>query len=309
MAVQKWHKIGRIFIPGKSVAEFKGRAYLPFAEPVSGDIYRIYFSPTDDQYRGYIASILIDLKQPTKIIEHSPGPMVQAGELGCFDDSGAVMSCLVNFKGSKYLYYTGWSLAVRIPFYYFIGLAIDKNNPGSFKKYSNLPVMDRQSVDPFMTASPFVLEENGKLRMWYISGIKWEMENGKPKHYYHLKYAESTDGIEWSRKGLIAIDFKSNKEYAIARPCVLKEQGLYKMWYSYRASEKAESYRIGYAESKDGLKWNRLDEAIDLDVSAEDWDAEMLCYPFVFAHNKRKYMLYNGNGYGRSGFGLAVCED
>ncbi len=31
-------------------------------------------------------------------------------------------------------------------------------------------------------------------------------------------------------------------------------------------------------------------------------------YPFVFAHGNDVYMLYNGNGFGRTSFGLAVLE-
>lgn len=123
-----------------------------------------------------------------------------------------------------------------------------------------------------------------------------------PKHYYHIKYAESLNGIDWERKGIVCIDFKSNDEYAIARPCVLKEEGIYKMWYSYRG----ESYRIGYAESKDGIQWERKDKEAGIDVSATGWDSEMICCPHVFEHNGEKYMLYNGNGYGKTGIGLAV---
>jgi hypothetical protein len=45
-----------------------------------------------------------------------------------------------------------------------------------------------------------------------------------------------------------------------------------------------------------------------IDVSDDGWDSEMIEYPFVFKHDGLRYMLYNGNGYGRSGFGLAVAS-
>jgi hypothetical protein len=35
----------------------------------------------------------------------------------------------------------------------------------------------------------------------------------------------------------------------------------------------------------------------------------MICYPFVFDHAGSRFMLYNGNGYGKTGFGIAVWED
>ncbi len=34
----------------------------------------------------------------------------------------------------------------------------------------------------------------------------------------------------------------------------------------------------------------------------------MIEFPRVFDHGGRRFMLYNGNGYGKTGFGLAVLE-
>jgi predicted GH43/DUF377 family glycosyl hydrolase len=76
------------------------------------------------------------------------------------------------------------------------------------------------------------------------------------------------------------------------------------MWYSYRGSRN----RIGYADSEDGISWERKDGEAGIDVSASGWDSEMIEYPFVFDHDGERYMLYNGNGYGKTGIGLAVLE-
>jgi hypothetical protein len=142
--------------------------------------------------------------------------------------------------------------------------------------------------------------------MWYVSGVKWTIENGQPRHYYHVKYAESADGVRWRRRGVVCIDFASAGEHAIARPCVLKDpDGRYRMWYSCRG----ERYRIGYAESADGLAWERKDDQAGIEPSPSGWDSDMIEYPAVFDAGGRRYMLYNGNGYGRSGMGLAVLGD
>jgi hypothetical protein len=73
------------------------------------------------------------------------------------------------------------------------------------------------------------------------------------------------------------------------------------MWFCYRG----ESYQIGYAESIDGIEWERKDAQTGIDVSEAGWDSQMVAYPFVFDHEGIRYLLYNGNDYGRSGFGLA----
>ena len=96
----------------------------------------------------------------------------------------------------------------------------------------------------------------------------------------------------------------SISEYAISKPCVLKFKDQYLMWYSYRG----ESYRIGFATSENGIDWIRKDEIVGIDVSKEGWDSEMICYAHVFEHNDYLYMLYNGNGYGATGLGLAKME-
>ncbi len=79
------------------------------------------------------------------------------------------------------------------------------------------------------------------------------------------------------------------------------------MWYSYRKGDGTK-YRIGYAHSNDGLHWTRKDNEVGIDVSKEGWDFEMICYPFVFDWKGNRYMLYNGNAYGKEGFGLAILE-
>ena len=79
------------------------------------------------------------------------------------------------------------------------------------------------------------------------------------------------------------------------------------MWYCYAIGNGG--YRMGYAESEDGIRYERKDQEVGIDVSESGWDSEMVCYPFVFNHKGQKYMLYCGNGYGKTGFGYAILEE
>ncbi len=68
--------------------------------------------------------------------------------------------------------------------------------------------------------------------------------------------------------------------------------------------------KIGYANSINGVDWNVFNNQQNVVYCSESgWDSEMVCYPYVFQHKDKLYMLYNGNGYGKTGIGLAVCED
>jgi hypothetical protein len=139
--------------------------------------------------------------------------------------------------------------------------------------------------------------------MWYTCFSRWGRA-GEPKHQYVIKYAESSDGVNWRRPGIVCIDAADASEYAIGRPSVLRRDGFYHMWYSYRGA----AYRIGYAWSEDGITWTRRDDLAGIDVSASGWDSESICYSHVFEWHNTLYMLYCGNHYGRDGLGLAVLD-
>lgn len=303
----KWKKLGLIFCPNNNYDWMYSHASVPIAEHLNDDYYKIYFSSRDRNNRSFGGYVIINLNEPQKILEISKKPILSPGKIGTFDDSGTMLSWIVNYNNEKYLYYIGWNLTVTVPFRNSIGLAMLNN--GEFHKMSEGPIMDRTFNEPYFCASSCVLIEDNKWKMWYLSCTGWKIVNNSPRHFYHIKYAESFDGINWNRDGKIAIDFKSEYEYAISRPCVLKENDRYKMWYSYRGTKKIDTYRIGYAESYNGIDWIRMDDLVGIDVSKEGWDSDMIEYPYVFNHNNKKYMLYNGNKYGKTGFGLAVLEE
>jgi predicted GH43/DUF377 family glycosyl hydrolase len=303
----KWRKQGVLFRPGR-LNWMVTHAAIPVADRIGEDLYRIYFSGRDESNRSQVGYIEIDLNDPHHILYITERSVLQFGKRGTFDDSGVMGSCIVNYEGKKYLYYAGWNLGVTVPFRNSIGLAISQDDGRTFKKFSEGPILDRSIYDPCFLGTSCVLMEDDIWRMWYLSCIKWEIQENTHKHFYHIKYAESHDGINWIRNGVIAIDFKNDYEYAISVPRVLKEDNVYRMWYSFRGSPVTDTYRIGYAESQDGLNWIRKDEEAGIDVSETGWDSEMICYPFVFDHKGSRYMLYNGNGYGKTGFGLAVLE-
>lgn len=230
-----------------------------------------------------------------------PAPVLSPGPAGAFDESGTTMSCVVEHGGHVHLYYTGWSLGVTVPFYFFVGHAVSEDGGATFQRVSAAPLLERDRYDPYLTASPYVLVENGRWRMWYVSGTGWEGAGTELRHHYLIKYAESADGWEWERDGRVCVPFKSADEHALSRPCVVRDEDGYRMWYSTRG----ERYALGYAESPDGLVWTRRDEHAGLDPAPDGWDSEMIAYPLVLNRRDEEWLLYNGNGYGRSGIGWA----
>src|ERR1044072_1537387 len=300
MTAIKWQKLGRFFATDKNHPWMLSHAANPVAEHLYDDVFRLYFSCRDAESRSHIGFAEVNLKPPFQVLAIAEEPLLAPGEVGTFDDSEVSLSCIKQIDGTKYLYYLGWNLGVTVPWRNSIGLAIYDPDTKTFKRFSKAPLLDRHDVDPFSISYPFVLEDGGLFRMWYGSNLKWGKEQKDMAHL--IKYAESDDAIHWTRNGIVALHFKNDSEYAMSRPCVIKEDGIYKMWYSYRG----ETYRIGYAESADGIPWVRKDGAGEIDVSQSGWDSQMVEYPFVFDHAGERYMLYNGNEYGKTGIGLAV---
>jgi len=298
----KWVKKGLIFQPKEKFDWMTTHAAFPIPERIDEDLYRIYFSARDKLNRAQVGYLEVNINEPKKILYITEKPVLCLGEIGCFDDNGVMAEWIINYNSKKYLYYYGWNRGITVPYYIWIGLAVSKDGGKTFERYSKIPILDRNNIDPYQTTGPCVSIEHGLWRMWYVSSDKgWEIKNGIFKPWYHIKYAESKDGINWKRDGIVCIDFKKG-EFAIGRPCILQEDDKYKMWYSYSKG----TFRIGYAESKDGIYWTRKDNEVGIDVSDSGWDSKMIEYAFVFQNKGKKYMLYNGNDYGKDGFGLAV---
>lgn len=309
MSRQDWQKHAVLFDPTVHRGWGRSHAQVPTPDWTADGKLRIYFGSRDKQNRTSTLLLEVDPQRPLEITSVADFPVLPLGELGCFDDAGVMPSCVVSLGKRKYLYYTGWNTSTTVPYRNSIGVAICDDDGLSYQRLFGGPVFDRSPHEPHFCACPFVLHEAGCWRMWYLSCTGWQIVNGKPEARYLIRYTESSDGIEWKRPGTIAIDYVRTDE-AIARPWVVKGSRGYQMWYSTRSTanyrdDSRQSYRLGYAESADGIAWQRKDELVDLPLSNAGWDSEMIAYPAVFDVEDRRYLLYNGNGFGASGFGLA----
>lgn len=285
----------------------QSHAANPFVDLLEGENWKVYFTCRDEKNRSYIGYVHMQGSGDFKVTRISDQPVLSPGEPGMFDDSGTAMGYLLNVNNTKYLYYLGWNLKVTVPWLNTIGLAIWKDEEKRFVKYSRAPIMDRSDEDPFTISYPSILFENGLYRMWYGSNLKWSSDQAGMDHV--IKSATSEDAIHWKRTNQVAVGLQHPNEYALSKPLVIKDKDQYVMWYSYRGNGDIATYRIGYATSHDGMKWQRKDHEAGIDVSTDGWDSEMICYPYVFDVYGKRYMLYNGNGYGKTGFGLAVLEN
>jgi hypothetical protein len=275
------------------------------------DRIRVYIAVRTPQGKALIGCVDLDRGDLRRVVEVHSDPVLGFGQPGTFDEDG-VMPSEAFFDGDEVrLYYSGWNQKVTTPYHNATGLAVSRDRGATFARAYYGPVMERTAEEPYLAVTPTVIKLPDRYRCWYISGLRWVAVDGKFEPVYAIKRAESRDGVHWERPSPLCIPQRHDLE-AFSRPCVRVLNGSYHMWYCFREStdyrDGAGSYRMGYATSDDGVSWKRCDELAGIAPSTEGWDSTMICYPYVFEADSRLFMLYNGNGFGRSGFGVAEWE-
>ncbi|MDD5156204.1 MAG: hypothetical protein PHF11_06980 [Candidatus Omnitrophica bacterium] len=302
-----WEKKGLIFCAKYESEWSKTHSALPTPVLLSPERLRIFYATRDIEQKSRISYIDVDPVDPARVLYVHDKPVLDIGELGAFDDRGLTSSFVLGSGGEFHFYYNGYNIGSPARYRIAIGKAVSLDRCNTFRKAHQGPVMDRSIADPCGCATPFIIFEKGIFRMWYTSFYKWEWIKGEAEPFYRISYAESRDGLSWDPKA-VCID-ASGDEGGIVRPTVVKSDRYY-MWYSvrkktgYRDQFNA-TYRIGFAVSDDGLAWERRDSESGVAPSADGWDSEMTAYPFVLKMNEKLLMFYNGNGFGKSGFGYA----
>jgi predicted GH43/DUF377 family glycosyl hydrolase len=303
----KWTKKGRIYIPDGRLWWAKKYAFPPTPYFLKDQVLRIYVSFCDENTIGRVGYVEVDAEDPANVLRVSSRPVLDIGTPGAFDENGVLPTCVVPVEDRLYLYYVGYQLGYRVRYFQFEGLAVSKDGGESFQRCQRTPVIDRSENELVNRTSSFVMREGGVFKMWYVGGSDWRDVHGKMLPVYKLRYLESSDGIHWPPEGRVCLDFRDADEHAFGRPWVFRRSERYGMFYSVRTHSRG--YRLGYAESPDGVNWQRMDDKIGLDVSPSGWDSQMMAYSSLVHYHGRTYLFYNGNNCGETGFGYALLEE
>lgn len=306
-----WEKRGFIYKPSGEAEWMKSHAQVPTALLLE-DRIRIYITVRPEQQLSLITFIDVDIKDPTKILYVHKEPLLELGKPGTFDEFGTMCSMVMHVEDEVWLYYNGWQRGATVPYINAVGLAISKDGGKTFKRAFDGPVLTVTPNEPYSAMSPSIIRQGDTWHMWHGSGTGWVEVEGKYEPLYCIYYSHSQDGINWQRPNICCIP-PLHAEEANSRPSVVYENGIYHMWFSYRDSRNFRlgdgSYRIGYASSQDGINWQRDDSKAGIKKSTEGWDSVMATYPNILTTPHGRYMFYNGNGFGESGFGYAVWKD
>lgn len=307
----KWKKMGHIY----SCEMFKtGYALLPFVDVISEKVWRIHINTRTKDMISYPTYVDVEAGNPKNILKkYEEKPLLEKGRLGTFDQSGFGLSSIVDVGGKRYGYTGGWNKKVDVPYAINIGLVVSEDGGTTYKRIFDGPILDRSKHDPIFVTAPCVIKDNDMYRIYYVSCMEWREVKAKLEPVYVIKTAISRNGIDFETNDHICINSNYDGE-ALGRPWVIKDDNIYKMWFSTRGSvdyrkKDGQHYMLTYAESIDGINWERKPEKFNLTTSSEGWDSEMIEYSSVIKWNGLYYMFYNGNGFGKTGFGYAINED
>ena len=316
----RWEKIGQIFTFGDSpfAAEFVSHAQSPQAV-VFPEFVRVYFSTRKRSANGKFVSHVrfVDFDRSLRrVLRHADREVVALGAPGTFNEHGIFPFSPVPVGDKIYGYTTGWTRRKSVDVDSGIGLAISDDGGERYRKIGDGPVLTASLHEPFLVGDGFVRIFAGTFHMYYIYGTEWrspqEAAGGAPERTYVIGHAQSADGIHWKKEGrpIVASAYPGECQ---ALPTVLRIGSRMHMYFCCRNSvdfrtNPKNAYRLGYAYSEDGVQWVRDDAAAGIGLSETGWDSEMMCYPHLFQCGEAVYLLYNGNQFGRDGFGAAVLQ-
>ncbi len=317
-----WEKLGRVFNPvdipdrPKWMHEYAQAPCVLIAE----DFVRVYFScrpprDADGQCVSYTAFVDLDRKNLFRVVRMATHPILELGGRGCFDEFGIYPVSVLRVGRDVWAYYTGHTRCESVPFNTAIGLAISRDNGETFERMGRGPVLSYSPDEPFGLSGPKIRKFNGQFFLYYITGKRWIENNSRWEMVYKIRMATSENGVDWAKENRNLIQEKLGENEVQSSPDVFGENGRYHMFFSYMRTpdfrhDKRKGYRIGYAVSRDLVRWERDDSKAGITVSDSGFDDEAIAYPHVFDLDGRVYLLYLGNEVGRYGFGLArLCGD
>ncbi len=300
---QTWEKLGRVYCANGEAPWRRSHAYLPTAVVLSPSTVRVFVAFLDEHGMGRLGYVDVDAANPTRVQGVSETPALDLGRPGTFDEHGVTPLCLVREGSSLYLYYAGWQRSASVRYFLFTGLARSDDGGAGFARVSEAPVLDRCDGELLVRTGGFVFAHANRWIMTYMGGSDHVDVSGKTTPSYDLRTISSGSPLAWTGRGTVALVPNRPAEFGFGRPWVIAEGGRCRMWFAVRHVEHG--YQLAYAESADGLRWERRDDALRFTGAQTEWDSRTKSFPSVVDTAAGRFMFYNGNDYGATGFGVA----
>jgi hypothetical protein len=343
---QNWVKRGVILQPGFAGPRSAGFVSAPAVVRVANGRLRLYLwvaDATPPWLRGQHLIIAAegDPADPLHWAVVSQEPLIGPGPAGGVRDRGVGFPFVVPRSDGPWLMYYGtwggdWTVKQELMNRTGVALSYDEGLTWQVAKEDMLPSGVPSSFDSGAIPSVDVLRIGAEdYVMWYTAAEKYLRFGEINQGILHIGAARSRDGLHWSKRKGPAMRAREGAtepyEACLARPAVLRIDGVYHMWLSVyemapgrRPNNSAASgappsaqganrtgagsYRIEYARSTDGVHWTRFADQPVLPLTPGGFDSSSQTYPGVVDMGEEIWLFYAGDGLGATGIGLATLK-
>ena len=308
-----WRREGLLVGVSRNHPWWATHAQPPTVLPVSDRLWRVYFAARDRANRAHIVAVDIDPGQRMRVVAEHLDPTLAPGPPGTFDHSGMGPSYALKIDGRVLLYYTGVSRRQDVPHQHAIGLAVSDDGGLTFRKAAQGPVFATGPLDPYFSSVPTVLKTDTGFRMWYVSGTAWCRIGDAVEPRYEICTTTSADGLIWDSRSAVALPLRTPWS-GLGRGWVTETEGRLRLWLCHRGDDFRNggdrAYRMASVSlDADGVATGPIEPLVFANPPGpDDFDSWMQAYACVEPYQGELHMFYNGNDFGRQGFGWATCR-
>ena len=278
---------------------------------VMDDRIRVFISGRVDKI-SHVFSLDISPPPDFEIISINKDPVFLPNKnIGTFDDEGVMPSCFIRGPGDDiYFFYSGWNSRNTIPYHNSTGIAKYEEQSNTISRLYDGPVLERNYLHPYLAVTPCVWTEGGKYKTLYVSGLSWKYGTDRYEPIYVIKEAISNNLLDWERSINQAVpSFFENECFANPTVHGAGDNQLI-MFCSRNAfdfrNDPNNSYKLGVARRRGE---DIVREPINWIGAPSLVEVQMQCYPSFIEWDGKLYVIYNGNSFGLTGFGIAEVLD
>ena len=217
-----------------AVVRFDGGFHLWYTAGPRDSQYGICYATSEDGYRWER--------------QNAGRPVLGLGKKGKFDDRVVLHPAVArDADGLLHLWYNG--VGPRKEFH--VGYATSRDGVEWERRNGGDPVLSAGRVggrNEIYVYNVMVMLEDGVFRMWYSAALDVDSSGRFARHGSAIVYAESRDGVEWTRDDAVTLlsgDKGEQDAYACFAPYVVRrEDGL---WMYYSMGSAYQRYQTGLA--------------------------------------------------------------
>ena len=295
---QPWRKLGRV-LQASGTALSRSHVMLP-TPLVMADRVRVFYASCDEHLRGRVFFADFATEPPFALLATNPKPVFDVGPVGSFDCDGVNPSQVLETNEGLALLYIGWRRGPAAePYTLFAGLAWSRDCGMSFARRPE-PILPPRPGERLFRTAPFIDRDEKGYRLFYIGGDTFvDGDFGRRTPVYSLMEQRGDSLLKWDgpARPLMSPDLAAG-EVGFGRPVVTPDR---RLMVSLRTRA---GYRL-FETDLDFLPQSRSVLTPVIPPPFEAWEAEMTCFGAPCVVGANELLFYNGDGYGRTGMGLA----